>query len=361
MQGGGCLDIIDLMKSLNIDVIDGRYEIVDALSEGKGSRSFKGIDKNTSDAVFMKYLLFPSCQYEISKFKSEIRVVKDITLREEGGPGCICAKFLHAETISEGNIYCLITEWCDAPTLESWLLNNTDSSVDERLELVHRICSAVGKIPSGYHHRDLHPGNILVEDIEVDWFCITSNVGIKIVDWGDAIPEGLYGYEDTPDYVIDLVKNSPKKIEGSYYSLPPEIFTPWAERKTQWGKYDAWPIALLMFKIMTGYDMIEHDDLGSYIKSVHSFGLINTLITTKALLTNLEFDGKFLLIDAFSKIAEPDCRKRETLSYISRVIWDIRIEKFTPDDPSIRYQYLQDPFNYTPEHGWSFSSMPDYY
>jgi hypothetical protein len=348
------------LEKLGINEINNRYIVESPVSGGMGAHSFQGLDNITGDKVFMKYLLFPTSTYEIAKFQSEIEATKRVTEFGSQSRGYICAEFLYSEVLYEGDIYCLITKWYSLPTLEEWLTENSDASIDVRLELVHRIFNAASYIPSGMHHRDLHPGNILIEDVSIDWHQRVTYSGIKIIDWGDALLEYYSGYEDTPDFVIELIKNGPKKIEGSYYSLPPEVFTPWGNRKAQWGKYDAWPMALLMHKILTGKDVIEHKDLGTYIEALKGDGMEYALRVASGNINNLDHFASLLLSKLFAALAKLDVKERKTLAYAGRVIWDIRIENFTPKDLNERYFYLQDPFKYIPEGGWEFSNPAEH-
>lgn len=351
---------IDLIEKLEINEINNRFRVQATVSGGMGARSFKGVDKESGQPVFMKYLLFPSSTYEIAKFQSEIEVTKLITSWAVASPGCICAEYIHSEVLFDGNAYCLITKWHSLPTLDEWLKENPNLSIEERLEIIHRVINAVSHIPSGIHHRDLHPKNILVENMTVDWHQRASDVGIRIIDWGEAIPESHYGFEDTPEYVELLINNAPKKIEGSYYSLPPEVFTPWEGRKHQYGKYDVWAIALLMHKVLTNKDVIEHEDLGSYINSLTTGGMGNALRIANRNILDLDHRASLLLSKVFQKMTLIEPNSRQPLAYAGRVIWDIRIEEFIPKDIHESHLYLTNPFDFTPKDGWKHSGFDEF-
>ncbi|AXV65925.1 hypothetical protein D0907_11920 [Pseudoalteromonas lipolytica] len=351
---------IDLIRKLEVDEINNRFIAEESISEGMGAKSFKGKDKKTGDTVFIKYLLFPANNYEIAKFKNEMEMTKLVTKFNFGGAGSICAEYIHSETLFNGNVYCLITKWYSFPTLEKWLRENPSFTIDQRLELIHRIINAVSRIPCKIDHRDLHPGNILIEDIEVDWHQRISNVGIKIIDWGESITNIYNGYDEPPDYFELLISTAPKKVEGSFYSLPPEVFTPWEDRKHQFGKYDAWAIAFLMYKVLTNKDVIEHKDIGSYIHTLNTNEMGNILRRANQNILALDHPASLLLANTFEKITNIDPKIRKDLSYVGRIVWDIRIENFVPNDIFEKHEYLEDPFEYCPKGGWKYSDFDVY-
>ncbi|MFP5301335.1 protein kinase [Cobetia sp. SIMBA_158] len=349
--------MLRLLEKLSVDIIDDRYRAIDELSAGMGASSFKGVDETTGATVFMKYLLFPSNNYELAKFKTEILLSERLTALPLVSDSS--AAFLYSKSFYDDNVLCLITEWVDAPSLNIWLDEHVGISLDERLELVHRICSAVGGLCNWVFHRDLHPGNILIEDVDLDWHSTIPACGVKVVDLGEAVPLFDASFEESEQFVFDVCAGAKRKIEGSFYGLPPEVFRPWEVIERNHIKYDVWSISLLIYKILTGKDLILHPDLGSYKVSIDNGSLNNTISNACNELRGLDIKGSLLLSELFSSMCKVDVNERTNLLFASRVLWDIRIEGFCPTDMNVIRDYLRDPGEYIPEGGWQYSYIND--
>lgn len=353
------LEALDLIIDMGVDIVGDRYQAQYQINSGMGGRSFQGVDKESDNYVFMKYLLFPRSDHERNKFLSEIDFLK----KREWFPfsiNIICG-FLYSEEVVKGEVFCLVTEWIECESLKKWLEENYNANIDEKIEMVHRICCAVSYIPFGFHHRDLHPGNIMIEKMDVDWHENPINPRIKIIDWGECFPEILCCYDEVPSYVFELIREIPKKIEGTFYGMPPEVFMPWEEREISWGYYDIWPVGLLVYKILYGDDLVAHEDIGKYIKSVHDGSLEKAVIKARENVSKMDFESSDILGEIVYRACQVDFRKRVAMAYVGRVLWDIRIEGFLPSGPDEMRKYLSNPYEFEPINGWKHSFFNDPY
>ncbi|MFP3507759.1 hypothetical protein, partial [Burkholderia sp. SIMBA_062] len=87
-------------------------------------------------------------------------------------------------------------------------------------------------------------------------------------------------------------------------------------------------ISLLIYKILTGKDLILHPELGSYKVSIDNGSLNNTISNACNELRGLDIKGSLLLSELFSSMCKVDVNERTNLLFASRVLWDIRIEGF---------------------------------
>ncbi|WP_191237584.1 protein kinase domain-containing protein [Cobetia marina] len=353
--------MIELLKSISVALVDGRYEPLKELTYGMGAKSFLGRDLESGKTVFMKYLLFPSNNYELAKFKNEIMLAERWSQYKLANHN---VDYISSESFYDDKVLCLVTEWCDAPSLNKWLEIEKNISLDDRVELVHRVCSGVSSITlGGFCHRDLHPGNIKIENVELDWHANPPEVGVKIIDLGEAISVIDLNYEDSEQFVFDVANGARKKIEGSFYGLPPEIFTPWDNVINNYLKYDSWSMSLLLYKILTGKDLISHSDIGSYIEAIKSGVLQRAIDDAYDEIESLDVVYSTFLAKLFVSVCKIDASQRKDMSYVSRVLWDIRFNELhlKLKGPKDIERYFKSPYRFMPPEGWKYDTVNDPY
>lgn len=347
---------INILDKLEIRTINKKYKYETPVSGGQSSWSFFGKNITTNEDVFIKFLIFPRSKTEISRFRHEAFALNLLcNLSSTATP-----KLIDHGEIYEGEVLYLVTEKVDGETLSNWLLKNINhATLEEKLHLFHRIVSAMSSCTL-FSHRDLHPGNIIILNEDPDWHETIPKHEIKIVDWGQSYNPTLAHYEDTPEFINHLAERIPKEITSSFYSTPPEVFTPWKDSAYHPAKHDAWSLGLLLYKMLTGNDAINFIGIGDYAKSLATKQL-QRVISEKTWELKQRFDNENLLLPRlFNGLATIDPAHRLSPGLTSRILWDIRIEGFRPKNEDEALSYLRNPYSFTPSQGWKFSFQQDY-
>ncbi len=205
----------------------GSYNIVSVIAEGGMGRVYLGVrsDKEFSQKVAVKVIKYNSrSDYLIQRFQNERQ-----TLANLNHP--YIANLLDGGTTGDGAPY-LIMEYIDGIPLTEYCVTK-GLSVEERLALFQKICSAVNYAHKNLVvHRDLKPGNIL----------ITEDGNPKLLDFGIAKilkDENTQGpAEDTVTQIWNLTPDyaSPEQIKGGKITTATDIYS----------------LGVLLYKLLTG-------------------------------------------------------------------------------------------------------------
>jgi serine/threonine protein kinase len=208
-------------------------------------------------------------------------------------------------------------------------------------------------------HRDLHPGNIILQEGEIDWRARRSkDFFVKIIDWGQAYSAFLPMHDDSPDFSFILHKNIGREFTASFYSAPPEVFLKPLEQHLE--NYDSWALGLLLYKILTHKDAFVFEGIGDYVSAVINGQIEGIARARKAIVAQLETPHAALLSEVFYRLIKVNPHERMNVQIVERVMWDLRIENFVPRDHHELHSYLLNPSHYEPAEGWRFSSKPEY-
>lgn len=349
---------VALLQTLNALPLAGRFTCDEPIAAGQCARSFFGIDQETGRAIHIKILIAPRSASEIARFKNEAFALKTIGKFPMGGN---VPKLIYYDTALSGEIHFIVTERADGNTLGNWLRNQRDGSTsNERLAIFHRVAAALTPCCPLFTHRDVHPDNILLLNGEPDWYEKLPDPNTLILDWGQAFMPLLAGYEDSPEFALTLHDRVPKELIGSFYTLPPDVFYPESNALHHPAKHDAWSLGLILHRILTGNTLMSFGSIGDYVESCRSGLLQKTLLDASTEIESLEYRAPLILSRLFKRLTAIKPGLRFDPATAARVMWDIRIEEFSPNNPTVVDQYISDPFNYQPNDGWKFSNQPDY-
>ncbi|MBI4952473.1 MAG: serine/threonine protein kinase [Myxococcales bacterium] len=96
----------------------------------------------------------------LKRFHREARILSRVE-----GPHIV--KLL--DFVEEHELCIIVLEYVDGPSLEDYLRHRGPVAIEEALAIASQICAALGRIhAAGVIHRDLKPGNVLVEGLD-DW------------------------------------------------------------------------------------------------------------------------------------------------------------------------------------------------
>jgi serine/threonine protein kinase len=150
-------------------LLNNRFEVQQEVARGGMGTVFRGIDRQTGQAVAIK-TLHADGPLDAQRFRREASVLAQLT-----HPGIV--RYLAHGALPNGCPY-LVMEWLEAQSLNE-RLQNQGLLPSESIDVVRKIASAVaGAHQAGLVHRDLKPSNVLVSRGEP--------LDVKVVDFGVA-------------------------------------------------------------------------------------------------------------------------------------------------------------------------------
>lgn len=354
---------VTLIKTLRLDTVGGKYQIICPVGASFGGASFVGEDNSTGQKVFMKYLICYRREGDRAKFMVERDALENI--KRHPGPD-IVPNLLYFEEFL--NIACavIVTDFAEGESLSQWLSRLHTISIDEKLCVFHRIVLALSKATLLFKHRDIHPGNIILTQpaasamaLEHDEF--EADPGVKIIDWGESLPVILGCFEDEPGHNFVLRNAAPTLLGGSITSLPPEVFSPWRENTGFGGVYETWGLGILFCSIILENPAPRARSLGDYIKEIADGTLKNWVSEQVQAFSSKTMPGGLILPCLLGNMLKVSPDTRFPLSRVGRILWDVRYEGLSISDQKNLSKYFSNPNEYIPPGGWKYSSATDYY
>lgn len=243
--------------------------------------------------------------------------------------------------------------------------NVAAKNLNEKLSVFHRIIVALSHGTIFFKHRDIHPGNIILMpashvSMGPEFTAMQFDPGIRIIDWGEALPVIFGNYDDEPEHNFTLLKTAPTMIGGSITSLPPEVFSPWKQNADFGGLYESWGMGLLLHRIFLNEELPRAKSLGHYVESISNGSLQRWVDDQVAQLKRMSLPGGLIIPQLLKQMLEISADSRLELSRAARILWDIRYEKFSITDEQTLFKYFSSPNDYEPPDGWTHSFFPDY-
>lgn len=339
-----CVKKNDFFTLTGIALLEGRYRLQQEITGGKSSTSFFGRDEETGLEVFIKLCIFPRSRLERARFKNEIDFLK-----RHNFYNTVIKKtpdYLSDGELFDGKILYLITERIHGTLLSDWFGESGSSGcLKDRLLVAYRVFGATEHFFMGTTHRDLHVGNIILLDEEINLYSDIPNFKAIILDWGQSYCRAFYEYSksDDDDMVI-IHKGIGKEVTNSFYNLPPETFIDWEESGSEYAKYDSWAMGLLLYKLMTGKDLFAFRNIGEYASSLRKIDSIVSWACVEISQDAAEAGPILCAILRRLMCTKPSERMR--IMDARFALWFILVEDFRPTDPSEIDQFLKSPAYY---------------
>lgn len=286
----------------------GNYLIDGEAGVGGMGIVYSGIrnDKEFEQKVAIKILKHGiSSEYLLNRFQIERQALAN--LQHE-----YIAKLLDGGRTDDGLPY-LVMEFIDGTSITEYC-SQENLDIKERLELFHKICSAVQYAHQNLIiHRDIKPGNILV----------TKSGVPKLLDFGIAklIDEDLAGSSEklttrilhlTPEYT------SPEQIKGEKVTTTSDIYS----------------LGILLYEILTG-------ELPYKITNT-SLAAISKIITEESILKPSEKVKQTLEVETERKLKVYEIKNPGKISRQLKGDLDNIVLKAMHKDPGQRYSSVQE-------------------
>lgn len=325
-------------KLLKIRINGKVFKLKESLN-GNGALSFRYINiKDTKDNIFVKFLISPRNDIELYKFTMESKLLECANKQ----PVKISPKLLKQGKHKTLPIYYYATEWIKGKTLKSIITTLDKPSLEDILEIVHRCTSSAAYMSPFISHRDFHPGNIIFLDEKPNWanqiHTQRDFVDAKVIitDFGNAIMPVAFGYEDEGVGNQDIYQNVNRRIEGSFRSLPPEIFSnPIDTVSYNPGSGEAWAIGILFYKLLMNEDILNIQSISEYVNLVCT-NEIENIIKDKLNEVHQKLNNNYILFRILEGLLKVKASQRMSLGVAAGLLWDYRFGDL--DDKSYEFQ-----------------------
>lgn len=267
---------------------------------GGGGSSLTALYQNKcKEKVVFKFLIAPKTTVELERFKLEASVLERNLINASPHGGTNRLHKFHGPAES----YPLPEIVFPYRTKNSNMINyfaykyeygqllseiNTESlSFLEKIKLLHRIASGLNYFTfTGYEHRDLHPGNILLKNDPIIPYHAddTNNPKVKFLDLGNCQLSML----NRSAFMIFnrnlneklVFQDNNKRLLSSFHSMPPDFLREGQNTKN----YDSWAFGVFAYHMIfqeMPFNLQTIDDVNNLLSNrlnLHSFYTnLNTL------------------------------------------------------------------------------------
>ena len=183
---------IEILKKILEGVGEGdfieKYDLTEALNQGGNSYSYRAYSYELKKVVFIKFFLLPRHEIELLKFRNEIAIHRLLTWQGYIYENAVI-EFIESKLFRDNLGGYLVLEWLEGKPLDKVIEAYADKTIEEKVQLFHRVTNALIPLSRKIVHRDLHPSNIMVMDESFEYEQLSRtpyNTGIKVVDFGES-------------------------------------------------------------------------------------------------------------------------------------------------------------------------------
>lgn len=229
---------------------------------GEGSSLTALYQNKSKEKVVFKFLIAPKTTVELERFKLEASVLERnlINSNPHGDPSEVSKFHGPAEsyplpeiiypyhTKHSHMINYFAYKYEDGQLLSE--INTESLNFLDKIKLLHRIASGLNYFTfTGYEHRDLHPGNILLKnDPEIPYDADeTNNPKVKFLDLGNCqlsmLNKSAYMIFDRNLNEELVFQDNNKRLLSSFHSMPPDFLRQGQNTKN----YDSWAFGVFAY------------------------------------------------------------------------------------------------------------------
>jgi eukaryotic-like serine/threonine-protein kinase len=188
-----------------------RYSVESIIAKGPDNTIYKAFDPKFKRLVSIK-TLSPGKLNSPTKDKLIAKLIWEFKTTIDFNHPNIATYY---ELVNDDSMTLIVMEFLVGKTLKSWLGDKHQFSINESVEIIKQLLSALGHIHKfGISHRDIKPGNIF----------LFADGKIKVTDFGISHPIGKP--QDQIDYVQGTpAYMAPEQIISSQNNLHADLFS----------------------------------------------------------------------------------------------------------------------------------------
>lgn len=305
-----------------------------------GQASLTLLYENEDMKCIVKILVSPRNNEEYQSFVSEYAALKKLEMQQiQDFKACpnILIDFSQKNNMP---VYYFGMEFLEGETLKSLIDEEPlPWSWEKSLNVTHRIAIALSEIHiQGFVHRDLHPGNILINNTEetYDGHRLTE-LGIRILDLGNRANSAadLFGIPNHDDLY---------RPKGAVTSWSPEYLLNRGELIGT--KQDIWSLGIIFYHLLTNKYPIQAENISDLIEKYNSGSL--SINWAPILSLQLPRPIQHLL----RRMLDFNQNTRIHTGPVTRICYDIRFEQLLDSNEDYITGYLEvdgqvdDPLDY---------------
>jgi serine/threonine protein kinase/tetratricopeptide (TPR) repeat protein len=204
-----------------------RYQIIEELGKGGMGKVYKAFDQEVQAKMALK-LIKPEVSADkntIDRFRNELKIARDISHKN------ICRMY---DLGREGVDYFITMEYVSGEDLKSFIRRSRQLVVGTAIFIAKQVCEGLVEAHRvGVVHRDLKPGNIMIDkegNAKIMDFGIARSISVKGIT-GAGVMIG------TPEYM------SPEQVEGKEVDQRSDIYS----------------MGIILYEMLTGQVPFEGD------------------------------------------------------------------------------------------------------
>ena len=319
----------EFVKRLRLERL-GDYEYRRHLGQG-GQGTVCVYAKKDGPEVAVKFLIAPRSDEEVHRFRAEVVALKKCVRLFD--PATVIAALSDAQQVADLPVFYFIMELGTGQSLASLIKQRPPPwPWRDALAMTARIAWALSSASAaGLVHRDLHPGNILVDDTKLSFGknSVDGHPGILLLDFGvhfDAWTVLSKGYEGANEDSAHTFRPV-----GSVRYLSPEALN---DPSSVDVKSDAWSIGTILYQLLFGRFPFESATLVQLAKDKgRGLGVIPNIDNADVKLTKL-------LSAMLHGTLCADRTRRYSASDVRRVAYDVTEYDLLSTFPGDLDQYI---------------------
>lgn len=297
-----------LVLCLGLSELDG-YKYVHKL--GQGGHGVACLYENeTGEQVVIKLLIAPRGKEELERFTREARTLRD--LPRYAGFDWLVRGITESRQLPGLPVHYFVMERAPGVSLESSIKRNPPPwSWRDAFAMGRRIANAlVSAHVAGIVHRDLHPGNIMIDDsrVQEERDDVQVDPGVRILDLGVYRRSPLFFWLEPAG-----AGDATFRPVGAVSHASPEALR---DPRSVDDKSDIWALGVILYRLMTGaYPFREETLIGLMeVTATGRYAPPNVLGATPE-----EAD---VIREILAHLLRPDPRERASTGDVARMIVD---------------------------------------